>query len=220
MIRSARRGGYTDWWDLDGDVTDCIHAYQPVGASTYTTSKYDLHASSNLSNDSTYPSWTSGNGWYFSISALLASFTLPKPFTMIAAINLEYETNDYTIVGCQGGNSGIQWRVENASGDHQQLLKAQITSVGWGSTKLYDDTNYVLAVSYSATGSYAFYIDGGADNSGTNNQTLTSRNLRIGMNWDINGPFMGYIKGIAFYDAVLSSTDIGLISAALALKVF
>lgn len=54
------------WWDLDGAISGCIAAYQPIGAASYAASKV------NLANPGTYdategdaPSWTVDNGWDF-----------------------------------------------------------------------------------------------------------------------------------------------------------
>jgi hypothetical protein len=75
----------------------------------------------------------------------------------------------------------------------------------------------VIAVTYSATGAYAFYTNGAAGASGTNNVALVASNVQIGS--DAGGlPFVGDIAEILFYDSVLSASDRGSVTSYLGTK--
>ena len=67
LMSSYKKAGYKEWWNLDGIITpaNCLAAYQPKGAASYTDSLI------NLANPGTYDltelaapsSWDSINGW-------------------------------------------------------------------------------------------------------------------------------------------------------------
>lgn len=55
------------WWNLDGAITSCVAAYQPIGAASYAASKSNLFNPGTLDaiDGAAYPTWESATGWSF-----------------------------------------------------------------------------------------------------------------------------------------------------------
>jgi len=55
------------WWNLDGAITSCVAAYQPIGAASYAASKVNLANPGTFDtiDGAAYPTWDATNGWMF-----------------------------------------------------------------------------------------------------------------------------------------------------------
>ena len=53
------------WWNLDGAITSCVAAYQPIGAASYAASLADLSGNNNNATEGNAPTFDSSYGWSF-----------------------------------------------------------------------------------------------------------------------------------------------------------
>lgn len=97
-----------------------------------------------------------------------SSSTIPK--TLFAVIRPTDVTSTKGIIG-PNGPGGILFRI-NAG--HLELLSSQVVSIGTDTTTLVANTNYIVSVTYDASGNWAFRVNGTAGASGTNVKTFTA----------------------------------------------
>jgi hypothetical protein len=113
-------------------------------------------------------------------------------------------------LGCTTGS--LQLRLNSG---HLQLRKQGVASIGSVSSAVLSTSVFSVAAvtcTDGASGTYAFYVNGAADLSGSHSQTLDAgtRNLGIGAGSDM--------AEIIIYNVVLSSTNRGLVTAYLGTK--
>lgn len=127
-----------------------------------------------------------------------------KPFTAFA---VAFHTG--TILGASVAG-GLHWRMHTTG--VQEILKQDTVSIANdGGSALAAFT--ILAVTYSSTGAYALYRNGGsALASGTNNQTFTASSTTIGQNGSSGVELAsGDIAEIIKYDSVLSAANMNVV---------
>jgi len=204
------------WWKLGG-VSDgnVLAVYLPKGAESYAASKI------NLSNPGTYdlsdvnaPSWAEGTGWLFdgsndNLSIGNGGFGL-KPGTIIARLARDV---DWSASQTFVGGTVVDLMQFTIASSTPYLVDAGQGVIGNANTAL-TGTDHVIAASYDASGNYAFYLDGSADGSGTNNRTIGNNSTHIGRNYD-GKYFDNYIYALAFYSAKLTPTQIIAIMSAM-----
>lgn len=147
-----------------------------------------------------------------------AMSTSQRPVTLFAVASFD----DYSTVGTIQGASasgGLQWRVAQTTGV-MDLVKQVTAGIGSSSTGLDTATFYILAATYDGVGNFAFYVNGAADGTGTNNQALTAaRTLVLGRNADAGDEWLdGYLGEFRAYNYILDSTELSEVYDELAAK--
>ena len=128
-----------------------------------------------------------------------------KGITIMAALSVSSFASPRTILGASV-NGGMQFRFDISG--KLQLLKQSMVSIGLSTTVLSTSTWYVVAVTYSSSGAYEFYVNGTIDGSDTNNLTLDAGSTRIGANLNGGEPMEGDFGEIAKWDHVLTSGEL------------
>jgi hypothetical protein len=110
---------------------------------------------------------------------------------------------DLTIIG--GAGSSCQYRISSVS-QRQQLLKATVTIIGTASTTLNTTNFFTLDLNYDGT-TLNFFLNGVADGSPSNAQTLSGNVTNVGSNSSHGERFNGVICELFMYSNVVSSPD-------------
>jgi hypothetical protein len=146
----------------------------------------------------------------------------PANSTTFAVLRPTSTSGAFTIRGSFSGSStgGLQYRVNNGK---QLLIKQFVAQIGSPSATTLSTTNFsVVAVTLAtgASGSYAFYLNGTADGSGSTTETLVAgMTTLIGMGQGgTNEPFSGDIAELICYSSVLSAADRNSVTAYLGTK--
>lgn len=129
-----------------------------------------------------------------------------KPFTVFAVFKAATVAVTSTMIGASA-TSGMHWRIDQGGAHPQQILLQDVGVIG-ASTGGQTTATHVDAVTYSSGGAWAFYLDGVAKGTGTDNQTFTASTTTIGYNGSNNGELCnGDLAEIIKYDSVLSTAD-------------
>jgi len=197
------------WWDLNGAITSCIAAYQAKGAASYAASKVNLANAGtyDLSNGTAYPTWDTSTGWTFTQanSEYLTGATLSglaqDSFTIIFHSSINASGKDKGVFDI--GPVWLWYTYKNT------FIRGRYYTTS--------NTNYIPAIAGAAV--YCFsntagYRDGEklvdiATGTGTTSDTLT-----VGKS--AGGYHNGTIRSFALYGAVLTSTQIGNLTTAMA----
>lgn len=131
-----------------------------------------------------------------------------KPFTAVAVVSYNSGGNN-TILGPVGFTAGITLRI-NSSGQ-LELLKSGTLIIATDSTSMSVNSRNIVAVSYSGTGQYQFWINGSKTGSGTNNQSFDASSLMIGADKGFDAIF-GQIAAVALYASVVSDSNMDKLS--------
>ena len=222
--RAAAGGG---WWDLNGTITSCVAAYQAKGAASYAASKVNLANAGtyDCTNGTAYPTWASATGWSFanSSSQYLNTNLVPTvngQWSLIISYSYSRPSSYHypTVIGCQpiGSPTYPQFTicVENgtnsAPSNNTVLRNGHVTGltitprldsgiVAIAGNKAYSDGELIGTLTVgTVANSYNIYI--GAINNGNN----------------IIAFFNGTIESCAIYNATLTSTQVGLLTTAMA----
>ncbi len=147
-------------------------------------------------------------GDYLSSGASAAT----KPCTNFAVVKITDVSTYRTIVGADT-TGGSQLRIDQTSGV-QHFLKEGAADIGASSTGITPATWQYLAMTYSNTGGYAFFLDTVADGTGTADVTFVASLLTIGVNasFGLAEYWLGDIAELGEYDSVLSPTDLTLLA--------
>jgi hypothetical protein len=209
-----------NWWEAGG-ATGAMFAYQPKGAADYATSKVNLAnpGTNDATDGAAIPTWGASDGWTFNGSTqqlLSGADAGQKPCTMIARINLTNLTSVHTMLGSVGAG-GMQFRTETTSGN-LRLVAQNVADILQASGGVAASTDVVVAASYSGSGVIEFYVNGVSIGGGTNNQSLSTRTISIGVNAGSSGSewFAGKMLALAKYDNVLTDDQVAAISTAAA----
>lgn len=127
-----------------------------------------------------------------------------KPFSVIAVVSPDNFTDEHTILGASA-SGGIQWRIDITTGKIS-LLKGGVASIGTSSTALTSGQFSVVGVTYDASGNFAFYLNGAADGTGTNDQTFSASNFNIGNKDSGTEFFGGPIADIYVFDTAIKTS--------------
>lgn len=131
--------------------------------------------------------------------------TNTKPFTMFAVVNLTDVATYRTIIG-SAGTGGVHWRV-NSGTAMANIDKDAVAGIGTATSATPVGSWTLIAVTYSGTGTYTFYVDGVAAGTGTNDVAFTADTAIIGDNGSGSQRWLGDIAEIICYDSVLSADD-------------
>lgn len=139
-----------------------------------------------------------------------------KPFTAVAVISVSSLAAGRTIFGSGVASTGFQWRI-NTTGT-QQLNEQSVAGIGTSSTALAVNIPYLIGVTYSPTGAYAFRRNGAADGSGTTNRSPAAGTVAVGALAANSEPFLGDIGAFLLYNRVLTATELDNVEAYLAAR--
>jgi len=206
------------WW-LAGGIApaNCVVAYQPKGAASYSASKV------NLANPGTYdandegahaPSWAESTGWYCDSSRYLLSGIVPgSGWTMIARINNQSNSDPHAnICGCDNYTNGERFYLR---------CKHNTTARVYG----YGDAAKVIANGAFTSGVMAIagancYLNGVSDGIAGTWKT-TALPITIGalnsavFNSVASHALYGYILALAIYNATLTAQNISDLTTAM-----
>jgi hypothetical protein len=137
--------------------------------------------------------------------------TAAKPQSVFSRVTLDV-LGIRTMVGGYGASSGLGYRTETTGQIY--LLKENVALIGASTTNVTAATDMVIGYTYSNVGAYAFYLNGGAIGSGTNNQTISAVQIAIGI-----GAGSGYFKGVmaatVLYNVVPDATQAAELATAM-----
>jgi len=141
-----------------------------------------------------------------------------KPFTKFAVVNITNTAIFRTILSSTTAGA-CQWRIEQTSG-LQNFLSQSTANIASSSTGVSTGSWLQLAISYSAIGEYAFYLNGVLDGAGTNNVAFSSAQTAIGsQSGDGTAEqWLGDIAELIVYDTVLSAGDRSLVEGYITTK--
>lgn len=189
--------GTAGWWQLDGNATDSSGnglngtisgPTTTTGADGSANGAYSFAANTNL------------------ISLPASSLINTPVFTYSAWIKPTSVTNSDTILGGSSAN-GPQFRIDSVT-TKTQLLKEFVTGVGLSTAIPPLNTWTNVAVTYDASGNYAFYTNGALTGSGTNLQSFSFSNLQIGKGNGTGETFVGAIDDVRIFSRALNATEI------------
>lgn len=156
-----------------------------------------------------------GSGGLTNLRNETASASLPAT-TIFAVVRPTDVSGARTIRGASD-NGGLQFRLENGKID---LVRQGIAVIGTGATTLSTSGFSIVAASYANATSWAVYLNGTLDGSGSHSQTLTAgRTTFVGDSSLFGGErWAGDIAELVVFDEVLSSTDRAAVTAYLNTK--
>lgn len=207
-------GGVTPWYLLGGvTAAQCVAAYQPKGAADLAASKINLaHSGSNDAIAGVDPSFDTTTGWSFNGTTqylLTNGLVAANDQTWSALVRFTNANADRGLFGdfessskqfLIGPRSGLN--VYYGSGG-SLVVGPNATSgvLGIAGNKGYRNGTADTGTISAGTGSMSFQIALGAYSTGSSS---------------VGGFFDGKIQAIAFYNIALSSTQVSLISTAMA----
>jgi len=198
--------------------TVCPAAYISKGVKSFSESKINLASPGtyDLTNGINAPTWDTSIGWYFNTTSCYLQSSLPvnlKPATYIVRLKVDSLSSTHNLIGASG-ESSMSLQVNVTTG-YLELDRLNAELIARSTTGISAATDCVVAVSYSADGVYAFYINGTLINTGTNDKSFTLRTLWIGTQFAGNQTY-GHIMGSFFYNTALTSEQVTAVSAAMA----
>ena len=203
-------------WYLSGGIAaaNCIAAYQPKGAADYAASKVNLAnpGTKNAVDGAAYPTWDATNGWIFNGSTqYLSSGVVPvnnQGWSMIVRFS-EYTSGDDTVCGMYedaggvrtfniGRNGGLTYFRNGGAVSYVLSLALGVLAIA--GSKGYQNGSFATDIP-SATGTInqPVYIGANAYNGGA-----------------VTNKFDGNIQALAIYNTVLTATQVGLLTTAMA----
>lgn len=109
------------------------------------------------------------------------------------------------------GSGGIDFRPDKdgqPAARKMQLLNASQALIASAGTALTPGTNYILGLTFSAAGAYAFYLNGAPDGSGTTATAITAgKQRRIGASIGALAPAVGALAEYLEWDYVLTAGE-------------
>jgi hypothetical protein len=146
--------------------------------------------------------WSAGANLY--LAGTLPADT--KPCTIACVVRSDDYNANRTIIGGAEGNGALSLDVYQYK---FRLLKQGLAAIGSSTTSYTNSTWYIVIVTYDTDGSYAFYVNGSEDGTGTSDQTLTSRTTRVGSDFNAS-PAASWDKDMVALikcNAKISSSD-------------
>ncbi len=182
------------------------------------TKATDFSGSGNAGTLTNGPTWVNGKfGKALNLSSASSQYALignvsalkNSVFTYSAWVNPASISNSMTVFS-SGANSTPRIRLDSTSGTIS-LIDTNVVVMGTSSQSVSANVWTHLAISYDASGSYAFYLNGETAGSGTNSQSFSfgSAAFEIGRNGAANNEyFNGQIDDVRIYNRVLSADEI------------
>lgn len=203
--KSQAAGG--GWWDLDGEITSCIAAYQGTNVANKAASLVNLANSSsyNLTEMGTV-TWDS-DGWGFPTSSDGFATGLPdltpSSTTIIARIDPNgIGSSGYQLVYCSGTNLTMYY-------DHTGYKQ----KIKWAGNTTYQEFTITRADHTFALAGYTAYYNGSSAGSLNTGFTSAMSSVKLGIQYTNSDTTR--LKAIAFYSAELTSTNIGNLTTAM-----
>jgi hypothetical protein len=205
VIRNRYTAAITDkpWW-LAGGIAPgaCIAAYQAVGAFSIGASLINLVAPGTFDLSNSEIGWDATNGWKRTSNSTVLSVditALPTSYEKTVLIRTVTPASlaNYLLLD---GNSKFYIRALPSS----RFINGGATYTAY---TLSASTAYVICMAGSN-----IYVDGAdvGDNSGANAATTTLKIMGDGTN-----TYAGTIQAIAFYDTVLTQSQVAALTAAM-----
>lgn len=222
--KSQAVAGTSSWWLAGGiAAANCVAAYQAKGAASYAASK------SNLTLNTDYDltevgggavDWATSTGWggFASLSRCLNSgYTPALDLTQSVFVRFsDYSTSNYEVLFGYYKSLGLKGA----------MLFGPYSDNTMGT---FYGADTAIQIAYNAprmsAGIYGFagrtpYRDGNADSNtvGTSGAlgALTAYIGARNYNDTLNRPFSGNIQAVAIYNTTLTSTQVGLLTTAMA----
>lgn len=188
--------GLVAWWKADALVlsnNDAIHTWADSSGNGHTLTDGGVGNEPiyNTNQQNSLPGATFDGNRLMTITTPFSS----SPVAIFAV--LKGTGGDRTIIG--GDTNSAQYRLN--SSDAPQLLKAGVTVVGTASTTLSSTTFYVLDMNYDGT-TLNFFLNGAADGTASNAQTLSANIANVGSKVDRNERFIGVLCELFVYNNV------------------
>lgn len=202
------------WWKAD--ALTGLSDSDPVGSWTDSSNNAWATVQSNSANKPTYKTGiVNGNpvvrfgGSAYMDDTVSASQSAQ---TIFAVARPTATTGTSQTIRGAGSSGGLQFAVNSGV---MVLVKQSVAGVGVSSTTISTANFSVLCATFAAGSSYAFYLNGAADGSGSTSETLTSGTVTvIGQNGSSSGERVtGDLAELIIYDAVLSGTDRAAVTA-------
>ena len=134
-----------------------------------------------------------------------------KAVTFFAVVYVMDTTDISNAIVGTNANGGLGFKISNTG--KIELVKVGTILIGASTTSLGARVFKIVAGTYSSSGAFAFYLNGAADGSGTNDQTLTAGlTTQIGRD-AVQTPFEGDIAEILKFHRVLTSVEIAYINS-------
>jgi hypothetical protein len=153
------------------------------------------------------PAATYSGAQWLQFTEFLGSTT---PFTMYAVINPTASVGNNAFVGSWNNNANPEWRLNTDFG--QELLSAQVDSIGSGATAITGWTGVVVMYTPD-TGNWTFEICSGGtcslDNNGTHSLTFGHGIDAIGTGSGLFDAFQGKIAEVGVRSGATDDTGIG-----------
>jgi hypothetical protein len=194
------------WWDLDGTIASCVAAYQPKGAADYAASLTDLSGNSNDAAEGNAPDWDATNGWKF-VSAnsdyLDSGIVVTSSYTTICRFSNAPDAVQALYGAYDADNNTIRI-IPNRNNGYYYYGLSRITG---------NIANGVMGIA-GING----YLNGALDKENCLVSTPDSLTCYIGAQNQsgVAAPFGGYIQAFAIYSAILTETQMGLLTTAMA----
>lgn len=199
------------WWLAGGiDPANCVAAYQPKGAADYAASKV------NLTGNTTYDavegstvSWNATDGWVAGSSGYLKSgiIAVGNQWSMILRFTNGGAYGNSMYWGCM--TSGKRWAANVNMGSFARCYIGNYADIAGG--------NITTGVYAFAGGDY--YINGsyfGTVGNAINNTTDELYLLGYNTGGTPSPSSAGKFQAMAFYNTVLTPTQVGLLTTAMA----
>lgn len=201
------------WWDLNGTITSCVAAYQPKGAASYAASKVNLTGNTDYdgTSSSTPPEWDTSTGWAFDltkstriitgVAGVNTGWSVIIRYSNSEADGLRYVCGAYYGMGGIYGDHGLvpsrYSKVYYGGSPKSPGLMSGILAIA-GTIGYRNGTEDLDPVDVKHTGTVVYCI-GSSSNSGTY----------------LSG-YTGKVQAFALYNSVLTSTQIGNLTTAMA----
>ena len=217
------------WWLAGGiAAANCVAAYQPKGAASYAASKV------NLANPGTYdlvkitndPDFDAATGWTFDASSVKAldsesKITLTYDSTIIACFTTPNSwAKELPIVVAVGPVYPFGFQIQSRNAYNVNKCYSSMKNVSAiSSSALSTNTKYVVCCLGNYEGKVTQFIDGSKNGqaAGTDSSFSVTNKIRVGQGETLAGyGFNGVVACCAIYNATLTSTQVGLLTTAMA----
>lgn len=189
------------WWNLNGAITSCVAAYQPIGAASYAASL------SNLNNPGTNdavaliaPEWDATNGWKFSSDALETNIVPSDGYSVIIRYSNAVNNSSSFMLSSLNPTPACYFELDPYLSSNMRFLygnKAPAVSNG-------GKDNGVMAM----TNVYGYYNGSPVVNFSGYTWSGTMATIRIGER-NVNNAggdnFTGYVQAVAIYNTNIDS---------------
>ena len=210
--QAAKAGG--GWWDLNGTISSCVVALQPLKAASAADSLLPVHGSlSEALNSKLALHWTADKGWDCDGSQTISAAL--NEIALFAGLS----------------NSNCSWVIKIANPVSSEATDRDAFALRYGgaysylrvtlSGNIYIGNIGEISTGTAASGVYGFggttaYVNGSSIGTISSATYGASSNLdAIGCGYAAARRFVGEIHALAFYDTALTSTQMSALTTAM-----